>query len=750
MEMEKLREILRLNEQMIPVGRTEAIKFCVEGELNGRIPRCPCGATLTVSDIGSSFLCTGRDGVSCGAIDIAQAPATLEWRTPAENNECHFKAIIRGSKFGYFIDMNNSVFAHGGCMGQSRSSRSAVEGSVMRNVVPVGAPLTGKALQQIAGAAGAAHVNFQTMGRVVKDNTAPMKVAAAKSMRQIESFFHALCTAQQNRGTMVALVTFDPETKKHKHRIFTASGAQEDSSDCRNIFHFQDAEWKPEMRTDRPPTAEEQAQIVELLNELEMYEEEFHARQSSVEGSIRQKMDLMKWFSEMRGPIVERLEALGMTVRRPIQSEYDDSCLLTDGPKTVRLVACAIIPIQNVRYARTIAANVFCIDGCHVKDGETSPGAKGQILHISTMDGFNKDVLLGFCYCFGETTANFSLIVKLLASQQLCLNMKKNVIMSDRSMAAFSLLARVLPLARHRFCIEHIIRNMRASLKADFLETAVPLVRDAAKALTLKGFEEKMAILDRDHPSVFSYLTDLGDDYWASYTFARDNVATHGIVNNNPAERTGWANMLARHEKSFLGILIEVCHKVAEQNVARQRLLKTQLDEYPGMPYVFIHAENITKEKAEALKYFVEKVDDSPEPDGSTPLAPLRGKFLVTHTNEKGSALGGRHVYLHEQRCECGEWGDQRYPCRHAWAALNTLRNVSTGAFNSVAYGSKIRVEIFKGVGNAEAFHVPRPETLASGSTTYVRPGRESNPARKPRVGRPSKEARIASVGERR
>jgi hypothetical protein len=404
------------------------------------------------------------------------------------------------------------------------------------------------------------------------------------------------------------------------------------------------------------------------------------------------------------------------------------------------LVAVTMVCYPAIEVARAAGMGVYGIDGAHVKDGKKEN--KSWILTLETKNAFGKLTPIATTWCFSENCANLTFMMDCVAIAGLDLNQAGVTIMSDRSKAGFALLKTRLAKASHRFCEQHIIRNIRCALKRKDFHDETEQIRNCFRALTAADFDRHFTKLANDHPRVHKYLAKLPRECWASYTFVERNIRTFGIVNNNMCESRNNACLVARKQKSILEGLYELARDMNRVQIDMQQLTRSLL---LHSAHVIIRRawDEYEENRKSANEYTMTKVALGPQLLTNT--LPLElDQYLVTHKTSRSSFDGIYTVDLHTYRCSCAKWQDLGIPCPHA-AAVFVRIGLPPNAVASIGFNKIYHVSGYSRIPLMN-FVVPILETLGMTDTEILPPGGIDDHA--PRMGRPSMEKRFRSNGE--
>jgi len=378
---------------------------------------------------------------------------------------------------------------------------------------------------------------------------------------------------------------------------------------------------------------------------------------------------------------------------------------------------------------KNVGKNIFYIDGCHMKDGRTGTGEKGQLIQCVIEDTLDRIYNLGVCYCFSESAANITFLVDAITDAGVPVDKLGNIIMTDRSSASDKVDNEKWKAARPRKCEEHIIRNINQKYGMKVHDSMRSAIMNCFRALTKADFDTKFAILRQDHPKAYDYLSKIDLNVWASYTFVAENIPTFGRSNNNPAESQNHRDLTARALKSPLEAFLQIINHLSSVLALRQK-------EVMHMGNSFLAPAILGRFKAsmtEASRSLMLSVSDA-----------NRGIFQARGVHNQ-SVLSFTTIECHTLTCSCGKWQDKRRPCFHAAAAASSFSSTfSDDCVYRTWFDKRYRVESYRAAFQT-SLTVPSPEVIESAKFEFELPG--GNQLKK-KAGRPSLEKRIPSAGQ--
>ena len=120
-------------------------------------------------------------------------------------------------------------------------------------------------------------------------------------------------------------------------------------------------------------------------------------------------------------------------------------------------VSVAFLPVLQIH--QRCGKNVFCFDGCHVKDGRKKN--KIQFLTCEIIDSTGPYLMLGCCVGFSENAENYGSLIDCIQVCGLNLNRGEFIMMSDRSKPFDSVYFQKLKRAKMRHFIQHLNYKMK-------------------------------------------------------------------------------------------------------------------------------------------------------------------------------------------------------------------------------------------------------------------------------------------------
>ncbi|KAH9145568.1 hypothetical protein AeRB84_010517, partial [Aphanomyces euteiches] len=332
---------------------------------------------------------------------------------------------------------------------------------------------------------------------------------------------------------------------------------------------------------------------------------------------------------------IEKLEAYFDVIRQHNPGTF--TVVETDGGHFRRSVIVPAFCKHAVKHCQPVLA----LDGAHLKDMMHS---NGVLLVASMKDPNNHIVVIGLGIARQEDGPNWSWFLKSLKTAGV-LDSEDLVIISDRQKGLIKACNDVVPNIPHRFCLRHVIANIRSTKGLSLSSSEEALVFRMANADSSDTFDRLAETLACTNPGAFNYLTanTLPRTSWVTYSIS---MPTYGYVTSNLSESANhWlgkdlrsSNVVQLHFQYLLHLL---------RNIMERR---DKSRNWPDGNLTPIYNSKFSKMTLGAT---------------SIELAPIepRVEFLALYHNE--SAIRShlwRRVHLGERSCDCGEWYDKQHP----------------------------------------------------------------------------------------
>ena len=309
---------------------------------------------------------------------------------------------------------------------------------------------------------------------------------------------------------------------------------------------------------------------------------------------------------------------------------------------------------------------------------------KACLLLLVTRDGNNKLVVIAWCYCLRETSANYEYMaehVQTMGHASEYMNRVTHLMYSDRAKGIKHFEKHFK--CGHANCIVHVIKNVRNHCKnkpgarTNFHEDQIHQIQQAP---TREEFEEKFRLFAAGYPDAAEYLYNLDHEKVFSYAIVKSGYATHGHRTSNLVEIMNNVLKEARNLDCY-----RICDwivtwwgkKVAERqdvcNGATERILYT--------PY----ASTLLNKQEEFAR------------EGTMTIARQgNGTYLITETFKDANAKNRRHgkdgpatrverhtVDMRNKTCTCEFLREHRIPCKHVVLVADKegLRTTTQGLY---------------------------------------------------------------------
>ncbi|VFQ95842.1 unnamed protein product [Cuscuta campestris] len=165
---------------------------------------------------------------------------------------------------------------------------------------------------------------------------------------------------------------------------------------------------------------------------------------------------------------------------------------------------------------------------------------RGTLLTACTQDANRQIVPLAFGICDTESKETR---MWFLTNVKRALTERSNLyIISDRHEGIIYAVEQVFPSVSHGYCSEHILRNIKSKFRGKS-EVIQWKFRGAARAATVKEFEEYLQLLDDEDPRIREYLNKIGNSKWSR---CHSDKSRYSSMTSNLAESLNNVNNSAR------------------------------------------------------------------------------------------------------------------------------------------------------------------------------------------------------------
>ncbi|XP_022039778.1 uncharacterized protein LOC110942333 [Helianthus annuus] len=279
--------------------------------------------------------------------------------------------------------------------------------------------------------------------------------------------------------------------------------------------------------------------------------------------------------------------------------------------------------------------NILGLDGCFMKGP-----FPGQVLSAVGIDSNNGIYPVAYSIVEAETKSSWEWFLGNLGDDLGLDQQSYFTFISDRQKGLIPALAKIFPLAEHRFCLRHIHENMKPRWSGNLFKE---MLWDAACATTKPQFNRKMnaiRLLDND---LFDWLSQIPPTSWARSHFT--GRAKTDVLLNNMCE--SFNNQLVKgRDKPIITCLEFIREYLMKKIVVVHKVIAKSNG--PLTPYATRVFDEI---KADASQYSV--------------MMAGRGRFQVT-----GGYADQCKVDVNERTCTCRKWQLTGMPCKHGVAAI--------------------------------------------------------------------------------
>ncbi|KAH9123064.1 hypothetical protein AeMF1_005855, partial [Aphanomyces euteiches] len=287
----------------------------------------------------------------------------------------------------------------------------------------------------------------------------------------------------------------------------------------------------------------------------------------------------------------------------------------------------------------------------HLKD---LMNVNGVILVATAKDPNNHAIVLGIGVVPFENFEHWQWFLKHLRDSNLI--QSPTVIISDRQKGLIKACTNVYPDALHRYCLRHIVANIRAK------GTHVPpdheaIIYKIARADSNDTYTSLMEQLNRINPGAAKYLCEIDPTHWVTYLFTMptfDNLTSNlaDSANNWLGDDMRSSDIVQMHFKYLLHML---------KNVNNRR---SAAEKWPSDGLTPVQAKLFDELVMRARRLSVYESHD-------TNVADAPRTFVVCQYDVNSSSpLSYRLVELQNLKCQCGMWFDKMRPCVHAIASM--------------------------------------------------------------------------------
>jgi hypothetical protein len=241
-------------------------------------------------------------------------------------------------------------------------------------------------------------------------------------------------------------------------------------------------------------------------------------------------------------------------------------------------------------------------------------------------------------------------------------------IVSDRDKGLLSAVQEVFPRAGHRFCLEHIKRNI-CSARIPLSNSERSLISSLADSDCENDFNLFRKELASTNAKAADYLDGIERIHWVTYAFlAHFKVPTYSEATSNLSEQANnWIGNECRSAKPLDAFGLYFLK--LNQRVSTMRQQAVDWEQKFGEEDLVPFLRDLRQSHAAASDYCE-----------ITPC--LEGSYMVRFlgpTKRDGYIHPWRYVDLPIRHCTCGGWQDVEFPCIHAvCAAIRDGRQLKT------------------------------------------------------------------------
>ncbi|KAF0702007.1 hypothetical protein AaE_016184, partial [Aphanomyces astaci] len=249
---------------------------------------------------------------------------------------------------------------------------------------------------------------------------------------------------------------------------------------------------------------------------------------------------------------------------------------------------------------------------------------------------------------------------------------KNPVILSDRQKGLINACNTVCPQSPHRFCMQHIVANIRSTKGLWLTQAEEGLAYRMARSDSSDTFELLGQKMSEVNPGALRYLTNennLQRANWVTYAFSKP---TYNNVTSNLGESANkWlgvdlrsSNAVQLHFKYLLHLLVNLnARRENAMTWTPEGITPYQLREYSKTS---LAAQSITLLVSKPGREFMALYKNA---------ACAVSRFAISHM--------WRRVDVVLRTCDCKMWLDHSKPCIHAVACLNSLQQDPLTFYNA-------------------------------------------------------------------
>ncbi|KAK9047963.1 hypothetical protein SSX86_033075 [Deinandra increscens subsp. villosa] len=344
--------------------------------------------------------------------------------------------------------------------------------------------------------------------------------------------------------------------------------------------------------------------------------------------------DFCSQYGMLRTYVEELMKANpGTTVKLEVQPSTDPTSQVR---KFKRIYVCLGSLKQGFK---AIGRELLGLDGAFLKGP-----FPGQILTAVGLDPNNGIYPVAYAIVEAETMLSWSWFLECLGDD-LDLGTNSNfTFISDRQKGIIPALKKVFPCAEHRFCLRHILENMKQQYRGKIYKDALWKL---ATHTTVEHFQKEMDALKEINSEAHLWLSKIPPQHWSRSHFS--GRAISDVLLNNMCEVLN-SKLLDGRDKPIITML----EFVREYLMRRIVNVLGVIDRSNGMltPYA---TKLLESQKKEANRYRVK----------------WNGEDHYQVSGQQGNQYV---VNMRTRTCACRKWEITGIPCRHAVAVIWSMK----------------------------------------------------------------------------
>lgn len=322
---------------------------------------------------------------------------------------------------------------------------------------------------------------------------------------------------------------------------------------------------------------------------------------------------------------------------------------------------------------------VICIDGTHLRGTY-----KGKLLVAVTKDANNKILPIAFAIVDEETVESWSWFLvqfRLFVAQNRSL-----CVISDRHGGIIHAMENLEdwqePFAYHRFCLRHVRSNFMTRFKNLALKKLCWAIGSTTQKRKFRNCRRDVMAINAD---AWEYLNAIDRTKWC---LAYDGNHRWGCLTTNNSESFNNVLKGARHLPILACIESSFRKTVSLFRISSERAHHCNTVLPPDVWKSFKECEILAQGH---------QVDEFDYTEG------VYRVITVRRPNGKGG--NPQTVYYYQQKCTCGKWQMNRFPCSHALAVCRKRGDAPANIVNEV-YLNKTYKAQYAG----KFFPIPHPD----------------------------------------